>query len=49
MVFHNKYIGVPFINVYDESKILYLDPRIVNYVTGSSGMAAGNNFYEAYV
>ena len=48
-VFHNKYIGIPFYNIYDKNDKLYLDPRVVSYVSGSTGMAAGNNFYEAYV
>lgn len=48
-VFHNKYIGIPFYDVYNENNKLYLDPRVVSYITGSTGMAAGNNFYEAYV
>ena len=48
-VFENQYIGVPWINAYNKNDKIFLDPRIINYVTGSSGMATGNTFYEAYV
>ena len=48
-VFENEYIGVPWTNAYNEDDRIFLDPRIINYTTGSSGMATGNTFYEAYV
>lgn len=45
----NKYIGVPYKNPLNEQDIIYLDPRILTVLTGSSAMSAGNNFYEAYI
>lgn len=48
-VLNNNYIGVPYKNAYNEMEVEYLDPRIVLFLSGSSGMAGGNNFYEAYV
>lgn len=46
---NNKYIGVPFINAKDPDKKLYLDPRLTFYLHGSSGLACGNTFFEAFV
>ncbi len=46
---NNKYIGVPFINAKEPNKKLYLDPRLTFYLHGSSGLACGNTFFEAFV
>ena len=46
-LFDNRYIGVPFVSTNNKSTI-YLDPRISLYLNNSSGMAAGNSFYEAF-
>lgn len=46
---NNKYIGVPFIKAENPADILYLDPRFTYYLHSSSGLACGNNFYEAFV
>lgn len=48
-IYNQRFIGVPFKNVYNENDIIYADPRIVSYLTSSTGMAAGNTFYEAYI
>jgi len=40
-------IGVPFKNIDTARPDLYLDPRLVRYVTRSNGMAAGNTLTEA--
>ena len=47
ILFDNRYIGLPFQNI-ENDNIYYLDPRISLYLTNSSGMAAGNTFYEAF-
>lgn len=45
----NKYIGVPYKNVFNNNlDPLYLDPRILFRFVGSTGMAAGNTFIEAF-
>lgn len=47
ILFNNKFIGVPYQNINSDKKI-YIDPRFVLLLNNSSGMAAGNNFYEAF-
>lgn len=46
-ILDNKYIGVPYQHSSSE-KILYLDPRLSMYFHGSSGLACGNSFFEAF-
>ena len=45
----NKFIGVPFIKIGNNNEKQYLMPEIVQAVTGSDGMAAGNTLEEALV
>lgn len=47
LIFNNKFIGVPYINPVSKDTI-YLDPRFITILNNSSGMAAGNSFYEAF-
>ena len=47
-ILNNKFIGVPYKNCHGED-IIYMDQRIVTFLSGSSGMSAGNTFYEAYI
>lgn len=47
-VFENRFIGIPYINVNNDSDKIYYDPRMLPFARSSSGMAAGNNFYEAF-
>ena len=47
-ILNNNYIGVPYKHSH-KNDVIYLEPRIVTFLTGSSGMSAGNTFYEAYV
>lgn len=47
-IYQNKFIGVPFHKSHSD-EIKYLDPRIVNFLSGSTGMSAGNTFHEAYI
>lgn len=42
-------IGIPYENILNPKDIAYLDPRILVRVVGSTGMAAGNSFKEAFV
>ena len=46
-IFDNQYISDKYINLYDENDVKYLDSRILNIITHSSGMAAGNTLEEA--
>ena len=48
LIYNNKYIGVPFFNILNQNEKLYLDPRMLLNIVGSSGMCAGNNFKEAF-
>lgn len=45
----NKYIGVPFINSANPKDKKYFDPRITMYLHGSSGLACGNSYFEAFI
>lgn len=47
-IYQNKFIGVPFHKSHSND-VKYLDPRIINFLSGSTGMSAGNTFYEAYI
>lgn len=49
LIFKNQYIGIPYSRVLNPKEIKFLDPRIVLYLHGSSGLACGNTFYEAFV
>ena len=44
----NKYIGIPFKNSNDKNELLYIEPRLLSYLHGSSGLACGNSFFEAF-
>lgn len=44
---NNNFIGIPYTNISNNEKI-YIDPRILYRVKTSSGMCAGNSFYEAF-
>ena len=46
-IFENKFIGVPFKEI-NNSDIIYLDLRLLFQAKMSTGMATGNNFYEAF-
>lgn len=43
----NKYIGVPYQHSFS-NKTIYLEPRLSMYLHGSSGLACGNSFFEAF-
>ena len=45
-IFENKFVGVPFKHLVTE-EVQYFDPRILIYLNNSTGMAAGNTYYEA--
>jgi len=45
---NNNFIGIPYKNVLDNEKQLFIDPRFLYRVKTSSGMSAGNSFYEAF-
>lgn len=47
-IFENRFIGVPYRNILNPDKIIYYDPRIISSARSSTGMAAGNDFYEAF-
>lgn len=47
ILFDQTFIGVPYINP-SNNEAIYLDPRFIIMLNNSSGMAAGNNFYEAF-
>ena len=47
-IYRNEFIGIPFHKSHSE-EIKYFDPRIITFLSGSTGMSAGNTFYEAYV
>lgn len=44
--FNHKYIQVPFASLSDNTP-LYLNPSLLMHCTGTTGMAAGNTYYEA--
>lgn len=48
-IYNNKFIGVPYKNILSESDIIYYDPRLLHSARSSTGMAAGNNFKEAFI
>ena len=43
----NNATGLPYKNIVDDN-ILYIDPRVLYRMVGSTGLAAGNDFYEAF-
>lgn len=47
IIFDNKFIGVPYQNINNQN-VKYIDPRVGVYINNSSGMAAGNSFFEAF-
>lgn len=44
---NNIYIGVPYQHTMS-NKVIYLEPRLSMYLHGSSGLACGNTFFEAF-
>mgnify|MGYP002512596454 CR=1 FL=1 len=44
---NNKFIGIPYTNILNNEK-LFIDPRMLYRTKTSSGMSAGNSFYEAF-
>lgn len=44
----NGFIGVPF-KAYDSNNTRYFEPRLLNYITASTGMSAGNTEIEALI
>lgn len=46
-IFDGQFIGIPFTEINENDKI-FLDPRLIYQVKYSSGMAAGNTFFEAF-
>lgn len=49
LIFNNNYLGVPYTKASNPNECKYFDPRIIFYLCGSSGLAAGNTLEEAFV
>lgn len=47
-MYDNQFIGVPYENILDPDEKIYYDLRLLSQIRSSTGMAAGNNFYEAF-